>query len=133
MYILPCLISQARRQGKFSYEFGTRIVGSLTPVGMSSDVVLDILGVELGGNVGSLTPVGMSSDVVLDILGVELWGNVGSLTPVGMSSEVPTPVVALTIVIGTDSRNVIPGKRKIITMTPVCKEESRYTKHYFCP
>jgi hypothetical protein len=108
MYILPCLISQARRQGKFSYEFGTRIVGSLTPVGMSSDVVLDILG-------------------------VELWGNVGSLTPVGMSSEVPTPVVALTIVIGTDSRNVIPGKRKIITMTPVCKEESRYTKHYFCP
>jgi hypothetical protein len=43
---------------------------------MSSDVVLDISGVELGGNVGSLAPVGMSSDVVLDISGVALGGNV---------------------------------------------------------
>jgi hypothetical protein len=100
---------------------------------MSSDVVLDTLGVELGGNVGSLAPVGMSSDVVLDTLGVELGGNVGSFTPVGMSSEVPVPVVALTIGKGTDSRNVIAGKKKIITMTPVCKEEFRYTKYYFCP
>ncbi|MGH9979295.1 MAG: hypothetical protein ACRD8Z_26200 [Nitrososphaeraceae archaeon] len=87
---------QARRQGKFVYEFGNRIVGSLAPVGMSSDVVLDISGVVLGGNVGSLAPV-------------------------GMSSEVPVPVVALTIGKGTNSRNVIAGRRKIITMTPVCK------------
>ena len=99
---------QARRQGRFSYEFGNSIVGSLTPEGMSSDVVLDILGVELGGNVGSLTPE-------------------------GMSSEVPVPVVALTIGKGTDSRIVITGKRKIMTMTPVCKEEFRYTNYYFWP
>ena len=46
-------------------------------MGISSDVVLDISGVALGGNVGSLAPVGMSSDVVLDISGVALGGNVG--------------------------------------------------------
>ncbi|HET6641187.1 MAG TPA: hypothetical protein VFG77_06255, partial [Nitrososphaeraceae archaeon] len=109
---------------------GNRIVGSLTPLGMSSDVVLDILGVELGGNVGSFAPVGMSSDVVLDILGLELGGNVGSFAPVGMSSEVPVPVVALTIGKGTESRNVIADKRKIITMVLVCKEEFRYTNYY---
>jgi hypothetical protein len=97
---------------------------------MSSDVVLDILGVELGGKVGSLTPLGMSSDVVLDILGVELGGKVGSLTPLGMSSEVPVPVVALTIGKGMESRNMIAGKRKIITMPLVCKEEFRYTNYY---
>jgi hypothetical protein len=99
---------------------------------MSSDVVLDMSGVELGGNVGSLTPLGMSSDVVLDILGVELGGNVGSLTPLGMSSEVPVPVVvALTIGKGANSRIVITGKRKIMTMTLVCTEEFRYTNYYF--
>ena len=92
----------------FVYEFGNRIVGSLTPLGMSSDVVLDILGVELGGNVGSFAPV-------------------------GMSSEVPVPVVALTIDKGTDCRNVVVGERKIITITPVCKEEFRYTNYHFCP
>ena len=100
---------------------------------MSSEVVLDISGVELGGNVGSLAPVGMSSDVVLDISGVELGGNVGSLAPVGMSSEVPVPVVALTKGKGTDIRSVIAGKRKIIKMTPVCEKEFRLTNYYFCP
>jgi hypothetical protein len=97
---------------------------------MSSDVVLDMSGVELGGKVGSLTPLGMSSDVVLDMSGVELGGKVGSLTPLGMSSEVPFPVVALTIGKGTASRNIIAGNRKIITMTLVCKEEFTYTNYY---
>jgi hypothetical protein len=74
----------------------------------------------------------MSSDVVLDISGVELGGNVGSLAPVGMSSEVLGPVVALTKGKGTDSMNVIAGKKKIITMTPVCKEDFRLTNCYIC-
>ena len=100
---------------------------------MSSDVVLDISGVEFGGNVGSLAPVGMSSDVVLDISGVELGGNVGSLAPVGMSSEVPVPVVELTKGKGTDIRNVIAGKRKIIKMIPICEEKFRLTTHYSYP
>ena len=120
-------------QDKFVYELGNNTVGSLAPVGMSSDVVLDISGVELGGSVGSLAPVGMSSDVVLDISGVELGGSVGSLAPVGMSSEVPVPVVELTKGKGTDIRNVIAGKRKIIKMTPVCKKEFGLTNYYFCP
>jgi hypothetical protein len=98
---------------------------------MSSEVVSDMLGVELGGNVGSLTPAGMSSEVVLDMLGVELGGNVGSLTPAGMSSDVPAPV-ALNIGNGMDRRNVNAGKNKIITTTPVCKEEGRITKYYIC-
>jgi hypothetical protein len=89
---------------------------------MSSDVVSDILGVELGGNVGSLAPVGMSSDVVSDILGVELGGNVGSLAPVGMSSEVPVPAVALTKFRGIAGRNVI-ANIKLITPTQICKED----------
>jgi hypothetical protein len=100
---------------------------------MSSDVVLDILGVELGGNVGSLAPVGISSDVVLDISGVELGGNVGSLAPVGMSSELPDPTVALTKCRGTESRKVIAGNRKIIKMTPICEDEFRFTTHYAYP
>jgi hypothetical protein len=100
---------------------------------MSSDVVFDISGVELGGNDGSFAPVGMSSDVVLDILGVELGGNVGSLAPVGMSSEVPVPVVALTNCRGTKSRKVIAGNMKIVKMTPICEEEFRLTAHYACP
>ena len=87
---------------------------------MSSEVVLDISGVELGGNVGSLTPAGMSSEVVLDISGVELGGNVGSLAPAGMSSEVPV-FVALTKCNGTNSKKVRTGK-KIITMMLVCRE-----------
>jgi hypothetical protein len=92
----------------FVYEFGNRIVGSLTPLGMSSDVVLDILGVELGGNVGSLTPL-------------------------GMSSEVPVPVVAFTKCRGTESRKVIVGNRKIIKMTPICEDEFRFTTNYAYP
>jgi hypothetical protein len=99
---------------------------------MSSEVVLDMLGVELGGNVGSLTPAGISSEVVLDMLGVELGGNVGSLTPAGISSDVPAPV-AFIIGNGMDRMNVNAGKNKIITMTPVCKEEGRITKYYTCP
>ena len=99
---------------------------------MSSEVVLDMLGVELGGNVGSLTPAGMSSEVVLDMLGVELGGNVGSLTPAGISSDVPAPV-AFIIGNGMDRMNVNAGKNKIITMTPVSKEEGRITKYYTCP
>ena len=87
---------------------------------MSSEVVLDISGVELGGNVGSLAPAGMSSEVVLDISGVELGGNVGSLAPAGMSSEVPV-FVALTKCNGTNSKKVKTGKR-IITMMLVCRE-----------
>jgi len=75
----------------------------------------------------------MSSDVVLDISGVELGGNVGSLAPVGMSSEVPVPVVALTICRGTESRKVIAGNRKIIKMTPICEDEFRFTAHYASP
>ncbi|MGC2308216.1 MAG: hypothetical protein WA461_07420 [Nitrososphaeraceae archaeon] len=98
---------------------------------MSSEVVSDMLGVELGGNVGSLTPAGMSSEVVLDMLGVELGGNVGSLTPAGMSSDVPAPV-AFIIGNGMGRRNVNAGKNKIITTTPVCKEEGRITKYYIC-
>ena len=74
----------------------------------------------------------MSSDVVLDISGVELGGNVGSLAPVGMSSEVPVPVVALTNCRGTKSRKVIAGNMKIV-MTPICEEEFRLTAHYACP
>jgi hypothetical protein len=77
--------------------------------------------------------VGISSDVVLDISGVELGGNVGSLAPVGISSEVPVPVVAFTKEKGTDSRNVAAGTNKIVTMTPVCKEEFRLTNYYICP
>ncbi len=99
-------------------------------MGISSDVVLDISGVELGGNVGSLAPVGMSSDVVLDISGVELGGNVGSLAPVGISSEVAVPVVAFTKGKGTDIRNIPADINEIITMTPVCKEDFRLTNHY---
>jgi hypothetical protein len=100
---------------------------------MSSDVVLDISGVELGGNVGSLAPLGMSSDVVLDISGVALGGNVGSLAPLGMSSEVPVPAVALTKCRGTESRKVIAGNMKIIKMTPICEEKFRLTTHYTYP
>jgi hypothetical protein len=71
----------------------------------------------------------MSSDVVLDILGVELGGNVGSLAPVGMSSEVPVPAVALTKCRGTESKKVIAGN-KIIKPTPICEEEFRFITHY---
>ena len=56
----------------------------------------------------------MSSEVVLDISGVELGGNVGSLAPAGMSSEVPV-FVALTKCNGSNSKKVKTGKR-IITM-----------------
>ncbi|MGC1131998.1 MAG: hypothetical protein WA941_04190 [Nitrososphaeraceae archaeon] len=73
----------------------------------------------------------MSSEVVSDMLGVELGGNVGSLTPAGMSSDVPAPV-ALIIGNGMDRRNVNAGKNKIIMTTPVCKEEGRITKYYIC-
>ena len=62
----------------------------------------------------------MSSDVVFDISGVELGGNVGSLAPAGMSSEVPV-FVALTKCNGTNSKKVRTGK-KIITMMLVCRE-----------
>ena len=72
----------------------------------------------------------MSSDVVLDILGVELGGNVGSLAPVGMSSEVLVP--ALTKCRGTESRKVIAGN-KIIKPTPICEEEFRFIIHYAYP
>jgi hypothetical protein len=58
----------------------------------------------------------MSSDVVLDISGVELGDSVGSLAPMGMSSEVPV-FVALT---DDNGRNVKTGKQ-IITMIPVCR------------
>jgi hypothetical protein len=97
---------------------------------MSSDVVLDIFVAELSGNVGSLTPVGMSSDVVLDIdiFVAELSGKVGSLAPIGMSSDVPTPVVALTRGKDTDiSRNAAAGIRKIVAMTLAWKDEFRLT------
>ena len=77
--------------------------------------------------------MGKSSDVVLDILGVELGGNVGSLAPVGMSSEVPVSTVALTRCRGTESRKVIVGNRKIIKMTPICEDEFRFTTHYAYP
>jgi hypothetical protein len=107
-------------------------VGSLAPVGMSSDVVLVMFGVELGGKVGSLAPVGMSSDVVLVMFGVELGGKVGSLAPVGTSSEEPAPVVALTKGKGTDSRKVIAGKKRITTTAPVCKEKFRLTNYHIC-
>jgi hypothetical protein len=63
---------------------------------------------------------------------VELGGNVGSLAPVGISSEVPVPVVAFTKGKGMDSRNVAAGIKKIIKMTPVCKEEFRLTNYYIC-
>jgi hypothetical protein len=81
--------------------------------------------------VGSLTPVGMSSDVVLDISGAEPGDNVGSLTPVGMSSDVPAPVVALIIDNGTNSMNANAGKRKPNTITPDC-EEFRLTTYCIC-
>jgi hypothetical protein len=67
--------------------------------------------------------VGISSDVVLDISGVALGGNVGSLAPVGISSDVPVPVVAFTKGKGTDIRNVAADINEIITMTPVCEED----------
>ena len=74
--------------------------------------------------------MGMSSDVVLDRSGVELGGNVGSLAPVGMSSEVPVPAVAFTKCRGTERWKVVTGNRKIIKMTPICEEEFRLTAHY---
>jgi hypothetical protein len=49
-----------------------------------------------------------------------------------MSSDIPTPV-ALIIGIGIYRMNVKAGKNKIITMTPVSKEECRITKYYICP
>jgi len=48
-----------------------------------------------------------------------------------MSSDVPAPV-ALIIGSGVDRMNVNAGKNKIITMTPVCKEEGNITKYYIC-
>jgi hypothetical protein len=96
-------------------------VGSFTPAGMSSDVVLDMLGTDAEGNVGSFTPAGMSSDVVLDMLGTDAEGNVGSFTPEGMSSEV---LLSVALTIGMLMyRDRIAAERKDISKIVSIREE----------